>query len=570
MRELSAELLSGLLGVDGAQGILLDDAVHIEGEDAWILPLTLTIPHGSENVASITEWFVRVQYGYPSGAIDVLPSAANSIETTFPHQNANRFVAGRPWRNGRLCVDQSGRHLFGERALSQPRSPRERLAWHLRSAREWIIAAAEGTLRLPGDPFELPDVPIRDGCVLAYAEDDATFGSWLDEFSKPPGLSSTCSVVEVMPGLLVVRTSRRKASVIPLWGKLVMAAEDFASAWILLPAVPTVGVYAFPSTWGELRSACAAFGVNLNEKLKQIAPDLRECASGALLIICFPIPDTVGGPDVEVALQALRLPRLTRSPQMNERQRWRLDISQLFRNNHPIDWLRTTNVADAHFATRGRLPDTLRDAYVVLIGCGSLGSMIAELLIRKGLRRLTLLDGDSFAIANTRRHVLTLEEIGQSKATALAARLNTISLFANVEAISTALCWPIDPNNAVTACDVVIDCTAEDDIIQDLSALPEGKKKRFYSFAMRSYATSLLAFASEGTSIDADAFFQAVTRLEHDLVKDDSAIRDAGCQNPAFPAHWDRIVALASRAVHFVETKINMELPTPVFETIDA
>jgi len=569
MREPSVELRSALLGVDGTPGIVLDDAIDLEGENAWILPLTLTIPHGSEHVPLVTEWFVRVSYEYPSGAIDVLPSATNSIETTFPHQNANVLVADRPWRRGRLCVDRNGRHLFGERALSQARTARHRLAWHLQSAHEWVAAASAGTLREAGDPFELPDVPTRDDHVLAYVEDVASFVSWTDDLAGQRGLTGTCEVVTVGPELLVVRSSRRKASARPPWGKRVLSASAFTSAWILLPAVPTIGAYAFPSTWAQLRSTCSAFGVNLNDALRRIAPSVRESTGRALLLVCFPIPKNVGGGEVEIVYQALRLPPLSRHPKMNEKQRWRLDIAQNFRNDHPIDWLRTTNVADAHLATRGLLPERLRDARVVLIGCGSLGSMIAEILVRKGLRRLTLMDGETFAVGNARRHLLTLDEIGAWKAQALAERLNAVSLFADVGAITTALRWPIDETAPLVNHDIIVDCTAEDDVVHSLSALPSDKKKRFYSFAMRTYASALLAFTCDGASIDAESFFNAVSRLEPDVVEDDISIRDAGCQNPAFPASWDRIVVLASHAVRFMELQADAEPARPVFETID-
>ncbi len=195
--------------------------------------------------------------------------------------------------------------------------------------------------------------------------------------------------------------------------------------------------------------------------------------------------------------------------------------------------------------------------------------MLAEILVRKGLRRLTLMDGDTFAVGNARRHLLTLDEISAWKAQALAERLNAVSLFADVEAVTTALRWPIDESAFLVNHDIIVDCTSEDDVVHSLSALPGDKKMRFYSFSMRTYASALLAFACDGPSIGAEAFFSTVSRLEPDVVEDDIPIRDAGCQNPAFPASWDRIIVLASHAVRFMELQADAELATPVFKTID-
>jgi hypothetical protein len=62
-------------------------------------------------------------------------------------------------------------------------------------------------------------------------------------------------------------------------------------------------------------------------------------------------------------------------------------------------------------------------AHVTLVGCGSLGAGVAELLGRAGVGRLTLIDPEPLTWDNVARHALGGEAVGRYKATELARRL---------------------------------------------------------------------------------------------------------------------------------------------------
>lgn len=68
---------------------------------------------------------------------------------------------------------------------------------------------------------------------------------------------------------------------------------------------------------------------------------------------------------------------------------------------------------------------TLRDACVLIVGLGSLGSAAAVALAGYGVGRLDLVDPDRLLWHNTVRHVLDDRDIGRHKTDALAERLNT-------------------------------------------------------------------------------------------------------------------------------------------------
>ncbi|ABC82699.1 UBA/THIF-type NAD/FAD binding protein [Anaeromyxobacter dehalogenans 2CP-C] len=70
-----------------------------------------------------------------------------------------------------------------------------------------------------------------------------------------------------------------------------------------------------------------------------------------------------------------------------------------------------------------RLPEALRERAVLVAGCGSVGSYLAELLARAGVGRLALLDPEAVEPANLSRTVYAAEDVGRPKPEALARRL---------------------------------------------------------------------------------------------------------------------------------------------------
>jgi molybdopterin/thiamine biosynthesis adenylyltransferase len=78
--------------------------------------------------------------------------------------------------------------------------------------------------------------------------------------------------------------------------------------------------------------------------------------------------------------------------------------------------------------------EALAGCHVSIIGCGSFGSALADMLVRAGLGRLTLIDPETLAPENIERHVLTPRDLGRPKAEALAARMAEINPALRVEA----------------------------------------------------------------------------------------------------------------------------------------
>ena len=131
---------------------------------------------------------------------------------------------------------------------------------------------------------------------------------------------------------------------------------------------------------------------------------------------------------------------------------------------------------DRRFAGLARLygvagANRIRNAHVVVIGIGGVGSWTAEALARSGVSELTLIDLDHIADSNINRQIHALEStVGQAKVQAMAERISQIQPECQVNQVDDFVSpenWPaVLPNTdrpisgVIDACDQVKTKTA--------------------------------------------------------------------------------------------------------------
>ncbi|WP_102959319.1 ThiF family adenylyltransferase [Mangrovicella endophytica] len=139
------------------------------------------------------------------------------------------------------------------------------------------------------------------------------------------------------------------------------------------------------------------------------------------------------------------------NPDWQALERIRVDVAAL---HHELD------AARAGLLSGNEIPDKRR---VAMIGAGSLGSSLAEVLVREGLYRWTIIDDDALLPHNVSRHTLTREDFGQPKVSRLAKRLSSIRIDAEPEPIQENVLH-LGPENragkAIDDADFVIDASA--------------------------------------------------------------------------------------------------------------
>jgi hypothetical protein len=221
-------------------------------------------------------------------------------------------------------------------------------------------------------------------------------------------------------------------------------------------------------------------------------------------------------------------------------------------------WRKTANWAPDQLRKRGEAEDEVRAKSILVIGAGSLGSAIAENLLRMGVTRLGLLDSETLLVGNLSRHLLTMDDTGASKAVRMAARLNLAAPDADVEPLVMAF----PPTSAadierLSEWDVIVDCTASDAVLHAMASYPWDRERLFVSLSMTWEAKSLFAYSvSEAAfpAIDAIERFSAVSPPP-----DEARIGEMegiGCWHPIFPATADDVNLWAAIGSKFVRRAV--------------
>nr|WP_249681080.1 ThiF family adenylyltransferase [Roseococcus pinisoli] len=127
---------------------------------------------------------------------------------------------------------------------------------------------------------------------------------------------------------------------------------------------------------------------------------------------------------------------------------------------------------DVEHAVTRNLPGrpSLSARLIVLVGCGSIGSHLARLLIQCGAGfgggRLVLLDMDTLATGNLGRHWLGAAHIGSGKAAALASELERFAPGVAVQGIGEDA---MDRLGLLSRADLLIDATGEEGLSRALN-----------------------------------------------------------------------------------------------------
>jgi hypothetical protein len=338
------------------------------------------------------------------------------------------------------------------------------------------------------------------------------------------------------------------------------------AVWIVLPEIPVLHPWQAPSTWLELSRRLAADQIDLKQILVEIGTAARKSPRRTpprVLLLGFPIAERVGFAPSRLHWLSVKCPDLAsktmlrngfRACERNHRQ-WDAEIAT---SAQPLAWRRTANWAPDQLRTRGAAENEICKRRILLIGAGSLGSTVAENLLRMGVCEMGILDFDWLMMGNLSRHALSMPAVGQKKANALAEHLNQCMPDAKVRAFDTVF----PPHNeqlkqAVKSYEVIIDCTGDDDVLDALASFDWQGEKLFVSLAMTWRAEGLFAYAASETSfpaIDAKAHF-ADSPIPA-LNEADAQIEGIGCWHAVFPATADDVQLWGAIGSKFIRRAI--------------
>ncbi|WP_226578961.1 ThiF family adenylyltransferase [Acuticoccus sediminis] len=542
-------------------------------EQAWSFQFSARLSvEASEHMPEWSGWHLVVSDLGSDPDIMIYPDAADGIVATFPHQDFNdEPEAGVPWRTGKPCLERPASIFRREGWAGEPADLADRLVWRIARLLSWMDAAATDTLLCEGDPLELPTYPSFDAtATIGFSETEADLEWWIGRneawgfatLSALPGAWDTQVISDFMDPQ---RRTIRKVT----WSKAIPVDNGRVDAvWVLLPAPLVFAPWRTAATWRELTAICANLKIDLPEILTSAGARLRRIqrpkhASPVHLIVGFPLMERVGGEACRIHWTAIRGMRLCTRDDVRRgykgtaqaRQAWDREFAV---SNRALGWRRTANWAPDQLRKRGKAEEAVRAKSVLILGVGTLGAAIAESLLRMGVTKMGLVDGDVMLVGNLSRHVLTMADVGQGKAQAMATRLNLATPDAAVEAFP--LSFP--PDNAKDAeqmrrWDVIIDCTASDAVARAMGHFQWGGEKLFVSLGMTWEARGLFAYSASETAFPAvdamERFLEASPALDDVSVGDMEGI---GCWHPVFPATADDVNLWAAVGAKFVRRAV--------------
>lgn len=505
----------------------------------------------------------------------VLPGA-------FPLKKAEVFLADEEtWRfphmagrNGLLCLQVGQPHLW---------DPCESLFKTIMEASEWLDDAANGTLLKPGDPWELPD--FRTGVAQTppplpvwNLESPATFEAWKGRIGQH--------------GEVIFRLHAKGKGLVPIQFKhaetggitspqpspsfLDEKAVQFRGKWLVLPTL-IYSSHRPPKTFSELAAMCSAVDVELWDILAGGAKldALRNCH---YLLVGAPIPNKMGEEPSELHWQPIVLPSKWLGSAKQDRgskpkRKWLCDTL----GSQTIPWGEEENVSPDRLGARGRLEDGALGKRVCVIGCGAIGSVLVDHLVRGGVRDLALFDSEVLEPGNLCRHTLAPSDVDQSKSHALAMKFRGINPGMDIRGYVAT--FPLPPPNGfskewreILEADAWVDCSAHDATFVWLSKQGRARGKRVLHLFTNPHARMLSICASGKHASCADVYRMLVddigkgntpfTRADY-FPKCDEIPVGAGCWNSAFPAVGTDIHALLASAIPVVATLLGSQWGSP-------
>lgn len=572
---------------------LLKDWTWDDITECFYLHIRLRSAQSSQDIPHETEWYVTATASYPFGPLKIYPGCENSLTSTFPHQACNASVEKNGlWREGSLCVNFADRTIGFSASDKEPFTVDDRLFWNLQRSVLWLNAAANGTLAKKGDHFELPEFSHGyTSPLFAFQEDCVSTMIWEDSDKRYGTAKTMCKRLSSNQSAITIKSFQTidgKSNIFePIWGTAMTSAEKSELAlWIMLKETPVINVWQAPVTLSDLKTVCTSQGIDLLGILKQFAPKARDGQSH-LVLIGFPIPKRIGEDPCEISWQAFELPILSNKPSTNrgfrsgkkrnttlttgahkgfrpgEKGWWMNDKINILTEDMKIHWLHSENWSSRSIKDRGKLPGNISNRQVAIIGVGSLGASIAELLVRAGSTKIACIDGDILKMGNLCRHTLTARDIFQFKSSAIVEHLHSIDPNAQITAINDFL--SLDGAGVLTPdlsnYNIIIDTTGEDHVLNLLS-MGRWKNDTVICSGSVGLGAKRLYINIQKTSNPCFNSFLSLIKpyLQRDSTEYnlDELPRDGiGCWHPAFPARSDDMWLAACATIKVLESFID-------------
>jgi len=458
---------------------------------------------------------------------------------------------------------------------------KKRLVTYVKWAIEWLADAANGKLLQPGEPYELPDFSrkllgdsLPEGVTLLFSETKETYDKWKSYIGKNGKVE--CFYGKDINGLFACRFFDDKDNVIyeTKFNKINLRDRKYLATWILLPDI-RYKRHRPVQTYKEITELCKNSNMDFYDIFLH-AWDIERHPNMGRLLIGFPIPELYNEDTVEIHWQPLIFENFSaqhKKYKKNYSKLWRKLIANGdFSPQKQLPWGKSKNIAYDRLYVRGGHEATFKTKNIAIFGCGAIGSLVAELLVRGGLQTLYLFDYDSVEFGNLCRHTLDGRDFNNFKSKALAKRLASVNPMADIKAYTFDIPEHLVNSklleNIFSDINLFIDCTTSEAAFQWLDDYAGKHSKDMITMFINFYAEFLTLIIS-GSKNSCSTIFQdliycikerqspiSYEEYSREPSEEEKILEGAGCWHATFPALNCHINVLVSAAVDIINKHI--------------
>ncbi len=238
----------------------------------------------------------------------------------------------------------------------------------------------------------------------------------------------------------------------------------------------------------------------------------------------------------------------------------------------PILWQKTYNVSYERFFGRGKLSNKITESKVLIIGIGAIGSQVATILARGGIKNIEIIDFDSISPGNLCRSEYFLPHIDDFKIITLQNLLINISPYIDVKIqpyikktlknhyidvkiqpyIKKTLKNHYNYNENLKYLndfDIIFDCSTDNELAFVLDKM--GLKGKIFNLSITNKANELLCLTGKNIPEYKHYTINAINNYE----KPKLIYEGEGCQYPTFEASYVDINSLVAFAIKNINTR---------------
>jgi hypothetical protein len=518
----------------------------------------------AQGLPPVVELEAEIPAGFPYGQVTFYPRDEHL--DGFPHQNAKS--AG-----GQLCL---------RRQSDYPWDAAGRLEAYVRSAIQWVEDAAHGRLLADGQPWELPDFRSeRDASepAVLFNESAQSLGLWQATKSQlgMAQVATHANGKDVV--VLSFSTDAGQIHAPEFSSKFLESGSKAPARWILLPSL-IYKRHRCARTYGELAEMCDAIGIDFWTVLRG-ATKKAPLRGSFYVLVGAPIPRKVGGADVEVNWQAVAITekqaREAAAAKMGARGNGdsfaRTCMAYALREKE-IPWAEAVNVSTSRMHVRGVLQEQTRAKRICVLGCGAIGSLVIEHIVRGGATDVAVFDNDRVELENLTRHTTSAHDRGTHKVQAVAHRLNgmfpgsVVRPFAINVPFAQGVAALKEARAAIDAADVLIDCSTSEAVLRWASKMGREQRKLVLHIFSNAHARMLTICCSgkhAACKRVADQLFHDVDSGACSFSRDEynpdvpELQPGVGCWSATFPATGHDLALLVSATTPIVERMITSD-----------